>query len=920
MTAHAISPTNLLYFLFFGACCATIAVSRNTDRLIPRCFALYLAGLLLLPNQDYSLSAVSTDYRSVFAYWFFGGALPSDTFVTKAFIVPASILSGLLLLAPKYVWNSRFTRGDIFVLVWISMPLVSMFTTLVPGDALAASLYLAGSWGASWILGRSLMATTESLKTFIQYLSFSGALMAPLALFEFFFEPSLYDIFFQAHPFTTDGAVRYVGFRPLLFLENGNQYGLWIAIATLCGVWRYFFDSAGKTTQNLIVLVVTATMAFISQAVGALLLLSVAVFGLYFWQRLNMRYVLTACAFLLLSIACVYVFGAQQIEYLTRNTFLGQTVLELFRSAGRGSLPWRVSQDLQALSLVKPHFLIGLGHWDWWRPSGTRPWGFHQLTVGMYGLIGLMCVFGVLLSSSVSHLWKSLNSKVLLPIGATALAAFIALISFADMFLNSFVFYPAIVLSGAMLSLAQPIHGNGGSSKWRTSYADRLPLATQFFSRDALRRFDSAYVVAALFLVGWLILPSYFFPLTEMPKSGVFAIWVLGSSVPSLDLISKAWLIPVSLLIGVCLFDRKRILLLNWKWPDFLMFVWCSWPMIQEAIGTSSEPSGAIQSTYLFGAWGSPWILGRLYFSSASAHLKLIKTLCFCSLLYFPVSIVEGIWGPMLHEFFFSAHPFRYDGHERYLGYRPIGLLEHGNQFGAWTSLTAIGAVWLARLAVGPRAILFRIQALIVCLMALAAQSVGALALASLGILLLFTWDSLNGKLIAAALLTFICLFVFKYLMSPDFSNWLWSSSDGQSLVEATKAIGRGSLPWRVWADQSALTIGREHWVIGTGTWDWWQKANIRPWGLPQLLFGQYGLIGVFLSGVCLSVGAMSLVYRAEKALARRPTGAGLVLSILLILALADSLLNSFVYFPIFLIAGALAASATSVKQPSSNR
>jgi hypothetical protein len=920
MTPNVISPTNLLYLSFFIACFTTIAGSRKTDKLISRCFVLYLAGLLLLPNQDYSLNSAPTDYRSVFAYWFFGGALPSDAFLTKALVVPSSIFCSLLLLAPKYVWACRINRTDIFVLLWVGMPLLSLLTTPTPSDALVACIYLAGSWGTSWVLGRSLMASVENLKTFIQYLSFSGALMAPLALFEFLFEPSLYDFFFQAHPFTTDGAVRYVGFRPLLFLENGNQYGLWIAIATLCSAWRYFFDAAGKTKQNLIVLVVTVTMAFISQAVGALMLLSVAVFGLYFWQRLNMRYLLIACALSLFLIAVLYAFGAHQIEYLARNTLLGQTVLDLFRSAGRGSLPWRVSQDLQALALVKPHILIGLGHWDWWRPSGTRPWGFHQLTVGMYGLIGLMCVFVVLLSSSARHLWKSLDGRDRLPVGATTLAAFIGLVSFFDLFLNSFFFYPAILLSGAMLSLSAPVPVNGASFNWRPSIHIRLPFTAPSLSLKSIRQLDSAYVVSGLFLFSWLILPSYLFPLAEMPKSGIFTIWVLGSSVPSLDLISKAWLIPVIILMGVFVFDRKKILLQRWKWPDFVMFIWCTWPMFQEALGTSSEPSGMIQSTYLFGAWGVPWILGRVYFSQSSARLKLIKTLCFCALLYLPVSIVEGIWGPMLHEAFFNAHPFRYIGHERYFGYRPIGFLEDGNQFGAWVSLTAVGAVWLARLAVGPRAIFFRLQAFILCLMALAAQSVGALALASFGILLLFVWDWVNGKLIAAALLTLICLFVFKYLMSPDFSNWLWNSNDGQSLVEASKAIGRGSLPWRIWADQSALTIGREHWVVGTGTWSWWQKANIRPWGLPQLLFGQYGLTGLFLSGLCLSVGAISLIYRSEKGLARHPNGGGLVLSIILMLALADSLLNSFVYFPLFLIAGALAVSATAVKQPTGNR
>jgi hypothetical protein len=440
-----------------------------------------------------------------------------------------------------------------------------------------------------------------------------------------------------------------------------------------------------------------------------------------------------------------------------------------------------------------------------------------------------------------------------------------------------------------------------------------LPAFAVFFALCAagLFKYNKTYAVAFAFMLGWLFLPSYVYELAQMPKSNVFPLWVLGSSVPSLDWFSKAWFIPVSIVFLAFVLDRSRLFSFRPFWLDGLIITWCLWPMFQSWIVGRSEPNGVLQSAYLFGTWAMPWFIGRLYFSNAADQLRLVKTISLTCLFYLPVSLIEGVFEPILHEYVYGANAFRHVGIDRYIGFRPIGFLEDGNQFAAVIAITSIAAVWLSRLAVGPRAWFYKAQAAVLCCMAIATQSAGAIILGAFGIGLIYFWQVINARFFAFLAAIILLMFGLTYALSSDFSHWLWSSSIGQFIVGSLKSIGKGSLVWRVWADQAALSTVRDSIFLGTGDWAWWRKANIRPWGLPQLLIGQFGLLAVAIAMFCLSIGAFCTVVNSERALAGQPKGGGLILSVMLFLALADGLLNSFIYFPVFLIAGSLANKAS---------
>ena len=129
----------------------------------------------------------------------------------------------------------------------------------------------------------------------------------------------------------------------------------------------------------------------------------------------------------------------------------------------------------------------------------------------------------------------------------------------------------------------------------------------------------------------------------------------------------------------------------------------------------------------------------------------------------------------------------------------------------------------------------------------------------------------------------------------------------GKAIVGALRASGRGSATWRVSQDLKTLPLLRREIFWGTGRWDWFRPAGTRPWGLPLLILGAYGLVGLALLGAAFG-GA--LVRLAAIARSGGPNAAGARLAILLLLLSAiDALFNSFLFYPA--IAGAALSGGT---------
>ena len=415
-----------------------------------------------------------------------------------------------------------------------------------------------------------------------------------------------------------------------------------------------------------------------------------------------------------------------------------------------------------------------------------------------------------------------------------------------------------------------------------------------------------AVAVLGSFLGGWILLPVGSYPAGS--ADAVFPYWIIGLALPSDMLLTKAVAAPVAAFLGVVLFDRPALARLRPVWLDAPIVLWCLWPALAAAFAVEPRPAPLLAVGYLAAAWGLPWLLGRLYFASPEGRLLLVKGLMLSALACLPFTLIEGALGPVVYDAVYETHPFRNDGAVRYLGFRPLGLFENGNQFGLWISLCALAAVWLA-ISSGARR--WRWAAAILVAMALAAQSIGAIALLALGVAGLWLFGLVRPRLLASGAAVLIAIGSVVYLSGAiPFQAIAKDTGWGREIVNSIRGAGRGSFTWRIAQDQKLLADAVARPVTGSAQWDWWRAKETRPWGLSLLIVGQFGLGGLLLALATLLGPALATAWTEPRRNAWRPEGARLLFASIAVLTVIDALLNSFLFFPAIAAAGALAGGA----------
>jgi hypothetical protein len=159
-----------------------------------------------------------------------------------------------------------------------------------------------------------------------------------------------------------------------------------------------------------------------------------------------------------------YLSGKLQLRALAENTAIGREMVEVIRSAGRGSFAWRIARDQAAVPLIAEHPIVGTARWDWWRKNKERPWGLALLILGQFGLIGLVLAFGTLLIPALRALEINGYSGTRRTYPVAPLAV-IVLMASVDALLNSFFFYPAVLAAGALAPRFRSLEEQKASSQ-----------------------------------------------------------------------------------------------------------------------------------------------------------------------------------------------------------------------------------------------------------------------------------------------------------------------------------------------------------------------------------------------------------------------------------------------------------------------
>jgi len=435
------------------------------------------------------------------------------------------------------------------------------------------------------------------------------------------------------------------------------------------------------------------------------------------------------------------------------------------------------------------------------------------------------------------------------------------------------------------------------------------------------RRFPVRVAVLINFVGGWAVLPTAAFE----PTNARFPYWIIGTCLPSIHFFTKATVTAITCLAGYILLNDRHIFrgfkLSFWDLP---MLGWCCVPLLSALANNQSFFTTLRSGLYQILAWGVPYFFGRLCFTDSDSQKLAAKTFVIAGLAYVPICLLEIITGPQFYSHLYGYQPYRWVGAQRYFGFRPIGLLEDGNQLGIWMAVSALIAIcfWRWRLVDRVLSIPIAWVAGILFATTLLCQSGGSIIL--MLCLLPFVWFTksyLPRALTVILLVGMLAAVAARLANVVSLQSVLKQNAAAQSAVGLLKRMHRQSFAWRLSQDEKHVNQALETPLLGSGQWDWWKASLSRPWGLWLLAFGMYGIVGL------VSLQALQLLPAAR---ALQPPDLDLdaaafhllsALNAALLMSAIDNLLNGSMILPFCLLIGGLSAPFSPIgRKPSPSR
>ena len=414
-----------------------------------------VGGWLILPTARFLDGVAAVE----FPYWIMPACLPSDVWTTKARVIGVSLLVGVMAFDPGAWRRFRPSFLDLPILAWCLVPLASGLANGVsPAGSIAGAAYQVCAWGVPYLVGRLYFADPAGLNVLAGAIIGGGVAYVPFCVVESFASPLFYRLAYGFHPYQHDGAVRYLGFRPIVLLEHGNQLGTWMASSAMTAAWLWragqlprFWKLPGPLVVSLLVTISVAT-----QSAGAVILLALGLAGLELVRRVDRKWPIVVVLGLPLLFVGARAANLFDAKALATRTVLGRWLAEGSIKLDRKSFGWRLRVEERAarVALLKP--ILGWSRWDWWREAseGERPWGLFSLAAGMYGAAGLAALAGVFVAPIASFLALGPPRFWINPSRASAAAlAWTLGLNELDAILNSNVLLLFLAAAGGLVGL-----------------------------------------------------------------------------------------------------------------------------------------------------------------------------------------------------------------------------------------------------------------------------------------------------------------------------------------------------------------------------------------------------------------------------------------------------------------------------------
>lgn len=436
----------VVYLCFMAIALATWRFWRSGAAPI----AVLLGGAILLPT-----ARLPESDHVEFPFWVTPACLTSSYFATKVSMAGLACLAGLIVFERRRLsLPSRLKITDVAITAWCLYPLVHIFANATPPlQALADTLYQTLAWGVPYLVGRIFGLWPDGRAKLARGFVIVGLICLPLAAIEFVTGPIVYEILYGFHPYAEQGAGRYIGNRPLLFFEDGNQAGIFLATSALAAIWLWRSDVAimPEKRRNRPIAAALLIQAVVAQSAGAVVLLVASLGSLEALRRLGRSWPLIAVMALGLLYVGVRATGKVDAKALAQKTAVGRALIDASIRVGRKSFGWRLRREEPhtKFALRRPWF--GYGRWDWWRTGPERPWGLPTLVLGQHGIVGLGLLSACFVLPIVTFLRSNPPKGWASPARAATVAIAAAMaINVADAILNGAFLTAMMMVAGGL--------------------------------------------------------------------------------------------------------------------------------------------------------------------------------------------------------------------------------------------------------------------------------------------------------------------------------------------------------------------------------------------------------------------------------------------------------------------------------------
>jgi len=361
----------------------------------------WIPAVLVLFSMMEARRAVITAFL---ASWLFlpmaSYALPGLPDYTKMTATCWGILIAAAIFDNKRLLSLKLRAFDIPLIVICVCPLASSLSNdLGMYDGLSAVLFKTVIWGFPYLIGRIYFSDLDGVRALAIGFFIGGLVYIPFCFFENLMSPQLHRIFYGFHQHDFSQTFRYGGWRPMVFMEHGLMVGMWMASASLIGVWlwqnRVIEKIMGMRIKWLVPILLFQTVLCRSTgAVGLFILGS----GVLFLTRKFKRPLFIIC---LVAIPLFYV--------STRATgyWSGQNVVDFiaenFNQERADSLAFRLDNENLLAEKARQKEMFGWGGWGRARVYDDEGEdisitdGLWIIVFGNYGLVGLFGLAGTVL-------------------------------------------------------------------------------------------------------------------------------------------------------------------------------------------------------------------------------------------------------------------------------------------------------------------------------------------------------------------------------------------------------------------------------------------------------------------------------------------------------------------------------------------